>query len=136
MTGGPAPAVSKRRANKEECERHKLLVELPKVGITVVAFFATTSALILRLAPGSGIVPQVVLRPIFFIGIALTLWMFVRAYGYIAEVTQNAGKNCSDKEREDKFEHLMEDDYLRFKKSLEVCVVAWLFILLGFVLLA
>ncbi|MBK1635425.1 hypothetical protein [Rhodovulum adriaticum] len=127
---------NKRRANKDESERHKLLVELPKVGITVVAFFATTSALILRLSPDSGIVPQFYLRAIFFLGIFLTLWMFIRAYGYIAEVTQNVGKSCSDKEREDKFDHLMAEDYLKFKRALEACVLSWIIILLIFVLFA
>lgn len=126
----------KKRATKDESERHRLLVELPKAGITVVAFFATTSALILRLAPSSGLINQPILRVIFFVGILITLWMFFRAYGYIADVALNVGKKCTEQERDTAFDKLLGGDYLKFKKALNTCVLTWIFILLFFVMFA
>lgn len=128
--------MSARRANKDEIELHKIVVELPKIGITIVAFFATASALILRLSPGQTIGPEWLLKTVYFVGILVTVWMFNQSYNFLGQVIQNLREKKDDVGHDNSLEEIMEKGYDSFKNSLAITVILWVVILLGFVALA
>lgn len=120
-------------ASKDEVELQKIFMELPKTGITVVAFFATTSALILRLAPGVEASPPFFFRFLFLIGIAVTLVMFTISYNYLAQIVHNVSTECDDNERILQVKNLKDGKYSIVKNSISVSVLVWLAILATFV---
>ena len=120
-------------ASKDEVELQKIFMELPKTGITVVAFFATTSALILRLAPGADASPPFFFRILFLIGIVVTLIMFTISYNYLAQIVNNVSTACDDSARNKQVEELKDGRYSTVKNSITVAVLVWLAILAIFV---
>jgi len=122
-----------KMASKDEVELQKIFMELPKTGITVVAFFATTSALILRLAPGAEASPPFFFRFLFLIGIAITLVMFTISYNYLAQIVNNVSTECDDDGRILQVKDLKDGKYSIVKNSITVSVLVWLAILAIFV---
>ncbi|TJZ89690.1 hypothetical protein FA743_17935 [Paracoccus gahaiensis] len=120
-------------ASKDEVELQKIFMELPKTGITVVAFFATTSALILRLAPGADASPPFLFRILFLIGIIVTLVMFAISYNYLAQIVNNVSTICNENDRAKQVEELKDGRYSTVKNSITVAVLVWLGILAIFV---
>lgn len=120
-------------ASKDEVELQKIFMELPKTGITVVAFFATTSALILRLAPGADASPPFFFRILFLIGIVVTLIMFAISYNYLAQIVKNVSTACDDSARTKQVEELKDGRYSLVKNSITSAVLVWLVILAIFV---
>lgn len=128
--------MTKRRATKEEIELQKLSIELPKIGITMVAFFATASALILRLTPTSSYAPEWILKVVYFIGIAVTVWSFNNSYNFIGKIVSNVVPKDSDDGHDKKIDSVMDIDYKKFKESLVIAIVVWVVILVAFVAFA
>lgn len=117
-----------RRANKEEIEIQKIFMELPKIGITIVSFFATASALILRFsatAETTSAAPKI----IFFLGVLVTLYMFNTSYIFMTKVVANVIELCDDDDRDLGFEDLQNKKYPRLKTSIMLTVFIWVGIL-------
>ena len=121
-------------ASKDEVELQKIFMELPKTGITVVAFFATTSALILRLAPGAEASPSLFFRLLFLFGIVVTLIMFVNSYNYLAQIVKNVSTECEESTRIQQVKALKDGSYSTVKNSITISVLLWLVIMSIFVI--
>lgn len=116
-------------ANKDEVELQKIFMELPKTGITVVAFFATTSALVLRLAPGAEASPPLAFRIIFLFGILVTLVSFTLSYNYLAGIVNNVSTKCDATQREKQIEDLKLVQYRNVKNTITISIITWTIIL-------
>lgn len=116
-------------ANKDEVELQKIFMELPKTGITVVAFFATTSALVLRLAPGAEADPHIIFRIIFLFGILVTLISFTLSYNYLAGIVNNVSTKCDATYREKQIEELKSAQYRNVKNAITISIISWIVIL-------
>lgn len=125
-----------RHANKDEVELQKIFMELPKIGVTMVAFFATASALILRLAPNDTGSPDLWLKFVYLVGVVVTVLMFWKSYNYLAKIVDNVTTEAEDEGRALQISALKQRDYTLLKSFITCTVVGWVLILCLFVFAA
>ncbi|MGC1496958.1 MAG: hypothetical protein WA790_14200 [Sulfitobacter sp.] len=123
-----------RFANKDEVELQKVFMELPKAGLTIVAFFATACALILRVTVDESSQISLLFRVLYLTGIVVTVLMFLKSYNYISQVVNNVSSPCKDCDRVDQITKLKDELYPKLKFWISTAVILWIIILCVFVL--
>lgn len=121
--------------SREEVEIRKILLETPKIIVTIVAFLATSATILIKF--DSNVNSEQSIKKYFYVaGVIFTIVSLIFTYNYITKIILSVQGRKKDEKEAEVVKNFFEKKYRNMMLWVSISVIYWILALVLFVFIA